>query len=124
MKQVHIFVSGFVQGVGYRAFVKKTAEKLKISGLVRNLGDRRVEIIAQGEEDKLKELAKKCEEGELNVGEIISGSFGAGSADCASGSSDYSDWFTTSVRLCRACGGTSGYPAVCLPGGPSVTGNE
>jgi acylphosphatase len=63
MKQVHIFVSGFVQGVGYRAFVKKTAEKLKISGLVRNLGDRRVEIIAQGEEDKLKELAKKCEEG-------------------------------------------------------------
>jgi acylphosphatase len=52
-----------VQGVGYRAFVKKTAEKLKISGLVRNLGDRRVEIIAQGEEDKLKELAKKCEEG-------------------------------------------------------------
>lgn len=63
MKQVHIFVSGFVQGVGYRAFVKKTAEKLGLSGTVRNMGDRRVEIIAQGEEDKLKELAKKCEDG-------------------------------------------------------------
>lgn len=70
MKQVHIFVSGFVQGVGYRAFVKKTAEKLKISGSVRNLGDRRVEIIAQSstgsdqeDERRLKELAKKCEDG-------------------------------------------------------------
>lgn len=63
MKQVHIFVSGFVQGVGYRAFVKRTAVKLGLSGTVRNMGDRRVEIIAQGEEDKLKELAKKCEDG-------------------------------------------------------------
>lgn len=63
MKQVHIFVSGFVQGVGYRAFVKRTGEKLGLSGTVRNMGDRRVEIIAQGEEDRLKELAKKCEDG-------------------------------------------------------------
>ena len=30
MKQVHLLISGFVQGVGYREFVKREAEKLGI----------------------------------------------------------------------------------------------
>lgn len=44
-----IFVSGFVQGVGYRRFAQKQAEVFKLQGWTRNLTDGRVEIFAQGE---------------------------------------------------------------------------
>ena len=42
------FVSGMVQGVGYRYFAQNAAENLKISGFVRNLSDGRVEVFAMG----------------------------------------------------------------------------
>lgn len=61
--QVHLLISGFVQGVGYREFVKKEAKKIGITGWVRNLSDRRVEILAQGTESQLKDLIKRCEKG-------------------------------------------------------------
>jgi acylphosphatase len=42
------FVSGMVQGVGFRYFTQDAAEKLRISGFVRNLRDGRVEVFAMG----------------------------------------------------------------------------
>lgn len=63
MKQVHLLISGFVQGVGYREFVKREAEKLGVLGWVRNLRDNRVEVIAQGDEETLKKFIKICEKG-------------------------------------------------------------
>jgi acylphosphatase len=42
-----------VQGVGYRYFAQRAAEKLSISGYVRNLRDGRVEVYAIGAEEKL-----------------------------------------------------------------------
>ncbi|PIT89036.1 MAG: acylphosphatase [Candidatus Levybacteria bacterium CG10_big_fil_rev_8_21_14_0_10_36_7] len=63
MKQVHLYISGFVQGVGYRRFVKKNADKLNLKGWTRNLPDRRVEVLAQGNKDELEELIKICKKG-------------------------------------------------------------
>ena len=63
MKQVHLLISGFVQGVGYREFVKREAEKLGIVGWVRSLHDNRVEVLAQGSENDLNKLIKICEKG-------------------------------------------------------------
>lgn len=63
MKQVHLFISGFVQGVGYRNFVQHKAKKMGIRGWTRNLSDRRVEVIAQADEETLKALIKICERG-------------------------------------------------------------
>ena len=51
MKSVEIYVSGRVQGVGYRYFVVSKANMYKIKGYTKNMYDGRVKIIACG--DKL-----------------------------------------------------------------------
>jgi len=63
MKQVHLYISGFVQGVGFREYVKKEARKLRLKGWVRNLFDRRVETVAQGDELTLKKFIDICSKG-------------------------------------------------------------
>lgn len=51
------FVSGDVQGVGFRYFVLREVQRIgEISGFVRNLRDGRVEVFAQAEENNLKQL--------------------------------------------------------------------
>ena len=59
----HIIVSGFVQGVGYRYFVKKTAKNLNLNGWVKNLPtDKivkgRVEITLVGLKEQIEEAIK------------------------------------------------------------------
>jgi acylphosphatase len=56
--QVHIIVEGLVQGVGFRWFVQRQAESLRLGGHVRNLYDGRVEILASGDQGLLQELAR------------------------------------------------------------------
>lgn len=57
------FVSGMVQGVGFRFFTQRAAEKLRISGFVRNLWDGRVEVFAMGTPEQHKELRRLLERG-------------------------------------------------------------
>ena len=54
---IRCLVAGRVQGVYYRAAVVAEAERLGVQGLVRNLPDGRVEIIAKGRAVVLAELA-------------------------------------------------------------------
>lgn len=61
--RVHIFVSGLVQGIFFRSSTKKTAQKLGAVGWVRNLPDSRVEIVAEGEKQKIEELVEWVKEG-------------------------------------------------------------
>jgi len=62
-KAVHVFVSGLVQGVGYRAFAKSRARRLKLKGFVRNLQDGRVEVYAEGDEESLREFLEYLKDG-------------------------------------------------------------
>lgn len=62
-KKFHAYISGRVQGVFFRWSTKKQAKKLGIFGYVKNLRDGRVEVVAEGEEDKLKELIKFLHKG-------------------------------------------------------------
>jgi acylphosphatase len=56
MQQIHIFVTGKVQGVGFRATVKRHAQLYQIKGYVRNLLDGRVEICAQANGEQIHEF--------------------------------------------------------------------
>jgi acylphosphatase len=51
------FISGRVQGVGFRYFVEKAAARIGVHGYTRNLDDGRVEVYAVGTDRQLKELA-------------------------------------------------------------------
>lgn len=55
-KAVHVLVSGRVQGVGYRQGCRRAARLLDLVGWVRNLADGRVELFAQGPDDKVDRL--------------------------------------------------------------------
>ena len=57
------FVAGMVQGVGFRYFTRDVAERLGISGFVRNLRDGRVEVYAIGTEQQHAELRALLERG-------------------------------------------------------------
>jgi acylphosphatase len=57
------YVSGMVQGVGYRYFVERAAKYLKLAGYVRNLRDGRVEAYAIGPAESLAALRQTLERG-------------------------------------------------------------
>lgn len=57
------FVSGMVQGVGFRMFVQREANKLGIGGYTRNLVDGRVEVFASGTASQLTTLKAALERG-------------------------------------------------------------
>jgi acylphosphatase len=57
------FISGFVQGVGFRYFAQRAAARLGISGYTRNLSDGRVEVYAIGSADALKAFRKELKQG-------------------------------------------------------------
>ena len=58
-KQVHIFYSGNVQGVGFRFMAANIARDLSVCGWVKNLNDGRVEITAESEEDTLENFLER-----------------------------------------------------------------
>ena len=57
------FVSGMVQGVGFRFFTQDVAERLNLAGYVRNLRDGRVEAYAIGTPGQLKQFRAALERG-------------------------------------------------------------
>ena len=63
MQRVHLFISGRVQGVGFRAFTQRNALQLQLAGWVRNLDDGRVEAVIAGPQDKVAGLLKLLERG-------------------------------------------------------------
>lgn len=56
-------VSGMVQGVGFRWFVRRIADAFGVTGTVQNLPDGSVEIIATGAEDQHQSFREQVEIG-------------------------------------------------------------
>ena len=67
------FVSGIVQGVGFRYFTQHAAHKLGVSGYTRNLPDGRVEVYAIGSAEQLEKLRSALARGPISasVSEVV-----------------------------------------------------
>ena len=63
IKCVQIMVRGRVTGVFFRAATQREAKRLGITGWVRNRNDASVEILAEGEEDSIKEIVSWAHHG-------------------------------------------------------------
>jgi len=60
--RAHVFFSGRVQGVFFRAFTKENADRLGINGWVRNLPDGRVEAVFQGDSRIIQKMLRVMKE--------------------------------------------------------------
>jgi len=62
-KAVRIYITGTVQGVFFRAFVKENAERYDVKGFTRNLEDGRIEIFLEGNPENVNKMMELCEKG-------------------------------------------------------------
>jgi acylphosphatase len=60
---LHALIYGRVQGVYYRDFVRRHAQRLGLTGWVRNLRDRSVEVQAEGDQEHLAQLLDELKNG-------------------------------------------------------------
>jgi acylphosphatase len=63
MKQVHVRVSGRVQGVFFRAEARSRAESLGLSGWIRNEPDGSVAAVFAGEPERVDSMVEWCRRG-------------------------------------------------------------
>ena len=61
--RAHILVQGRVQGVFFRDHTQKWASSLGVYGWVKNLANGKVEILAEGEKDRIEDLIRLVREG-------------------------------------------------------------
>ena len=62
-ERAHLYVSGQVQGVFFRDSARKRAERLGLTGWVKNLPDGRGEALFEGPSEKVREMVRWCEQG-------------------------------------------------------------
>ena len=63
MPTVHLAISGVVQGVGFRWFVRERARRWGLAGWVRNRDDGTVELAAAGSDEAVDALVKAVRSG-------------------------------------------------------------
>ena len=63
LARLQAFVSGVVQGVGYRYFTLAAANDLRLKGWVRNLHDGSVQVVAEGLREDLEKLLLNLQQG-------------------------------------------------------------
>jgi len=61
--RAHVYVSGNVQGVGYRFSTVQQAKRLGVNGWVKNLQDGRVEAVFEGDKPAVEKMVKWCHSG-------------------------------------------------------------
>jgi len=67
MIRYNVFISGKVQLVGFRSYIKKKADELGIKGWIRNLDDGRIEAVFEGEENNVKIILEYCKKGPISA---------------------------------------------------------
>lgn len=70
--RIRIIVHGFVQGVGYRSYVRRMAGHLGVRGYVKNLDDGSVLVIAEGDNKTLAVFEKEIDVSITNGIQVMS----------------------------------------------------
>lgn len=63
MKTVRCIVSGSVQGIGYRAWAKREASRLGLTGWIKNRDDGAVEAVVSGDDQGVDAFIKRARQG-------------------------------------------------------------
>jgi acylphosphatase len=63
LERRHVTIYGFVQGVGFRFAVERTARSRAVAGWVRNRPDGVVEAVFEGERERVESLVDFCRRG-------------------------------------------------------------
>jgi acylphosphatase len=63
MKTVRLKISGLVQGVFFRKYIKDEADKLSLKGHVRNLESGEVEVVLEGKDEDVNSMISVCKKG-------------------------------------------------------------
>lgn len=66
LKRAHVVISGRVQGVFYRSYTRDMANRYKLKGWVKNLPNRNVEAVFEGEASNIEKMLKWCAKGSPN----------------------------------------------------------
>lgn len=61
--RAHVYISGHVQGVGFRWSTQHKADELGLTGWVKNLWDGRVEAVFEGKEEAVRKAVSWCHAG-------------------------------------------------------------
>jgi len=62
MARKHVYISGKVQGVWFRAYTEKTARRYGVTGWVKNLPDGKVEAVFEGKRENVERMVTWCRE--------------------------------------------------------------
>jgi len=60
LKRIHVYISGKVQGVFFRAETQRTANSFNLTGWVRNITDGRVEAVFEGDDANIDKMLAWC----------------------------------------------------------------
>jgi acylphosphatase len=63
MKRIHVYISGIVQGVFFRAATRRAAADFNLTGWVRNMDNGRVEAVLEGEDVEVDKMIAWCKVG-------------------------------------------------------------
>ena len=62
-KSIRLYITGTVQGLFFRGFIKENAERHNVKGFVRNLEDGRIEIFLEGDTNNVDKMIELCKKG-------------------------------------------------------------
>ena len=65
-KSTRLFITGTVQGIFFRQFIKDNAEKHNVRGFLRRLEDGRIEVFLEGDTENVDAMASICKRGPLH----------------------------------------------------------
>ncbi|KHO54622.1 MAG: acylphosphatase [archaeon GW2011_AR19] len=66
-KSIRVYITGNIQGIYFRSFIKENSERYNVKGFVRNLEDGRVEVFLEGNSEDVNKMIEVCKIGPKNA---------------------------------------------------------